>query len=83
VLLGLLALQLALGIGAYLARFSPIWIPGEQLTMLVLPVIHRLVAGLLLALAVVLAVRLCGAAPGAAVDRPRPAASFARGGAHA
>jgi cytochrome c oxidase assembly protein subunit 15 len=83
VLLGLLALQLALGIGAYLARFSPIWIPGEQLTMLVLPVIHRLVAGLLLALGVVLAVRLCGAAPGAAVDRPRPAATLARGGAHA
>ncbi len=51
--------------------------------MLVLPVFHRLVAGLLLALAVVLAVRLCGAAPGAAVDRPRPAATFARGGAHA
>lgn len=83
VLLGLLALQLALGIGAYLARFSPIWIPGEQLTVLALPVIHRLVAGLLLALAVVLAVRLCGAAPGAALDRPRRAATLARGGARA
>jgi cytochrome c oxidase assembly protein subunit 15 len=58
VLLALLGLQAALGIGAYLARFSPIWIPGEQATMLALPVIHRLVAGLILASTVVLAVRL-------------------------
>jgi cytochrome c oxidase assembly protein subunit 15 len=57
-LLGLLGLQLALGLGAYLARFSPIWIPGEQVTILVLPVVHRLVGGLLLAATVVLAVRL-------------------------
>jgi len=57
-LLGLLGLQLALGIGAYLARFSPIWIPGEQATILALPVVHRLVGGLLLAATVVLAVRL-------------------------
>ena len=57
-LLGLLGLQLALGIGAYLARFSPIWIPGGQATMLILPVVHRLVAGLLLAATVVLTVRL-------------------------
>jgi cytochrome c oxidase assembly protein subunit 15 len=61
-LLGLLGLQLALGLGAYLARFSPIWIPGEQVTILVLPVVHRLVGGLLLAATVVLAVRL-NAAP--------------------
>jgi cytochrome c oxidase assembly protein subunit 15 len=62
VLLVLLAAQLALGLGAYLARFSGIWIPGGQLTMLVLPVTHRLVGGLLLAGTVVLAVRLCVAA---------------------
>jgi heme a synthase len=61
-LLGLLGLQLVLGIGAYLARFSPIWIPGEQATILALPVVHRLVGGLLLAASVVLAVRL-NAAP--------------------
>jgi cytochrome c oxidase assembly protein subunit 15 len=60
-LLGLLGLQLALGIGAYLARFSPIWIPGEQATILALPVLHRLVGGLLLAATVVLAVRLTAA----------------------
>jgi heme a synthase len=58
VLLALLGLQAALGIGAYLARFSPIWIPGEQATMLALPVIHRLVGGLVLCAVVVLTVRL-------------------------
>ena len=58
VLLALLGLQVALGIGAYLARFSPIWIPGEQATMLALPVIHRLVGGLVLCAVVVLTVRL-------------------------
>jgi heme a synthase len=58
VLLVLLGVQLALGLGTYLARFSAIWIPGGQLTMLVLPVAHRLVGGLILATTVVLAVRL-------------------------
>jgi len=58
VLLGLLGIQAALGVGAYLARFSSIWIPGEQATMLVLPVLHRLVAGLMLCALVVLTVRL-------------------------
>jgi heme a synthase len=57
-LLALLGVQLALGIGAYLARFSPIWIPGEQATMLALPVAHRFVGGLILSATVVLAVRL-------------------------
>jgi heme a synthase len=57
-LLALLGLQAALGIGAYLARFSPIWVPGEQVTMLALPVIHRLVGGLVLCAVVVLTVRL-------------------------
>lgn len=65
-LLALLIVQLALGIGAYLARFSALSIPGGQLTMLMLPVSHRLVGGLLLASSVVLALRLW---PGAAADR--------------
>ena len=69
VLLALLIVQLALGIGAFLARFSGIWIPGGQLTMLVLPVSHRLAGGLLLAASVVLALRLWSAAPGIAEDR--------------
>jgi heme a synthase len=72
-LLALLGLQLGLGIGAYLARFSGVWIPGGQLTMLALPVAHRLVGGLILAAAVVLAVRvLAGARPApSAVTAPR------------
>jgi heme a synthase len=62
VLLVLLGVQLALGIGSYLARFSALWIPGGQLTMLVLPVAHRLAGGLILAAAVVLAVRVLASA---------------------
>ena len=65
----LLGVQLLLGMGSYLARFSAIWIPGGQLTMLVLPVAHRLAGGLLLATTVVAAVRVLAAArPTAVVD---------------
>jgi heme a synthase len=71
VLLALLIVQLALGIGAFLSRFSGLWIPGGQLTMLVLPVGHRLIGGLLLATSVVLGVRLWSATPGVVTDRPR------------
>jgi heme a synthase len=69
VLLGLLAVQLLLGLGAYLARFSLVWIPGGQITMLALPVAHRLAGGLVLAAVVVLAVRVLAG--------PRPARSGA------
>ncbi len=72
-LLGLLGLQLVLGVGSYLARFAAVWIPGGQLTMLALPVAHRLVGGLILAAAVVLAVRVVTAA------RPAPATLTAHG----
>jgi cytochrome c oxidase assembly protein subunit 15 len=72
-LLLLLGVQLALGIGSYLARFSAIWIPGGQLTMLVLPVAHRLAGGLILAAAVVLAVRVLAA------GRPAPSTVTAHG----
>ena len=54
----LLGIQLLLGIGSFLARFSPLWIPGEQLTVTALPVAHRLVGSLILAATVVLAVRV-------------------------
>jgi len=60
-LLVLLGVQLLLGVGSYLARFSSIWIPGEQLTMLLLPVAHRVVGSLLLGAAVVLALRTLAA----------------------
>ena len=72
-LLALLGLQLVLGVGSYLARFAAVWIPGGQLTMLALPVAHRLVGGLILAAAVVLAVRVITAA------RPAPAMLTAHG----
>lgn len=77
--LGLLGLQLLLGIGAYLARFSPLWIPGEQLTMLVLPVTHRLLGSLILGGAVILALRVvaAGGAARAAAPRERRAVSVA------
>src|SRR2546428_4422917 len=82
-LLALLGLQLALGIGAYLARFSSIWLPGEQATMLALPVAHRLVGGLLLAATVVLAVRVTatGVADGS-FQRARGGMGGAEGAPH-
>jgi cytochrome c oxidase assembly protein subunit 15 len=72
-LLGLLGLQLLLGAGSYLARFSSVWIPGGQLTILALPVAHRLVGGLILAAAVVLAVRVLAVRRSAPVRDVRPA----------
>jgi heme a synthase len=62
VLLVLLGVQLLLGVGSFLARFSSFWIPGEQLTIIALPVAHRLVGSLILAASVVLAVRVAGVA---------------------
>jgi cytochrome c oxidase assembly protein subunit 15 len=72
-LLVLLGVQLLLGVGAYLARFSPVWIPGGQLSMLLVPVAHRLAGGLVLATVVVLAVRVLTGA------RPAPSPAAARG----
>ena len=60
-LLAFLGVQLALGVGSYLARFSSIWIPGEQLTMLLLPVAHRVVGSLILGASVILALRATAA----------------------
>jgi cytochrome c oxidase assembly protein subunit 15 len=57
-LLVLLAVQLLLGVGSFLSRFSSIWIPGEQITMLALPVAHRLAGSLIFGATVMLAVRL-------------------------
>lgn len=70
-LLVLLVVQLGLGLGAYLARFSAVWIPGGQLTVLVMPVAHRATASAILAVAVVLALRVA-AAP-RPLGRPLPA----------
>jgi len=59
-LLVLLGIQLLLGVGSFLARFSSLWIPGEQLTVIALPVAHRLVGSLILAATVALSVRASG-----------------------
>ncbi len=69
VLLALLGVQLLLGVGSYVARFSSTWIPGEQTTMLLLPVAHRLVASLILGASVVLALRV-------SIGRTEPAGAF-------
>ena len=71
-LLVLLGVQLALGAGSFLARFSPLWIPGEQATVVFLPVAHRLVASLILGAVVALAVRVAGvnANPVPPLDKP-------------
>ena len=57
-LLILLGLQLLLGVGAYVGRFTALALPGDALLGLTLPVAHRLVGSLILAAAVVLALRV-------------------------
>jgi len=71
-LLVLLGLQLTLGAGSFLARFSSLWMPGGQTTVVLLPVAHRFVGSLILGAAVALAVRVSGVAanPLPALDKP-------------
>jgi len=59
-LLILLGLQLLLGVGAYVGRFTALTLPGGALSGLALPVAHRLVGSLILAATVVLALRVSG-----------------------
>src|SRR5262249_30639083 len=56
----LLGLQLLLGVGSFVVRFTPVWIPGGQLTMLALPVAHRLAASLIFGTTVLVGVRALG-----------------------
>lgn len=80
VMIALLTLQLLLGIGSFVSRFTSVWIPGGQLTMLLLPVSHRLVGSLILGAAVVAAVRVLAPAPAApATVRPAPHLRLVRG----
>jgi len=81
VLVLLLGLQLLLGAGSFVARFTSVWIPGGQLTMLVLPVTHRLIASLILGTAVIAAVRAAsaGRVEPARVARPTPTLRLVRG----
>jgi cytochrome c oxidase assembly protein subunit 15 len=79
-LIVLLTLQLLLGVGSFFSRFTSVWIPGGQLTMLVLPVSHRLVGSLILAAAVLAAVRVLAPAPPApAPVHPTPHLRLVRG----
>lgn len=54
----LLGVQLALGIGAYVARFTGLAVPGGATAALALPVAHRLTAAFLLGTTVALTLRL-------------------------
>jgi cytochrome c oxidase assembly protein subunit 15 len=62
-LLLLLGVQLLLGVGAFVGRFSSWPLPGGALTGLALPVAHRLVGSLLFGAVVVLALRVSPIAP--------------------
>jgi cytochrome c oxidase assembly protein subunit 15 len=57
-LTALLLLQLLLGLGAYVGRFTDLGLPGGQLAMVGLPVGHRAVAALVLGSTVALALQL-------------------------
>jgi cytochrome c oxidase assembly protein subunit 15 len=57
-MMGLLLAQLALGVGAYAARFTDLAVPGGQLAVVALPVLHRAMGALLLGSVVALALQL-------------------------
>ncbi|HSB68812.1 MAG TPA: COX15/CtaA family protein [Candidatus Methylomirabilis sp.] len=57
-LCGLLVLQLLLGLGTYLAEFTGVLLPLAPLSMLALPISHRLTGGLMLVTSLVLTLRL-------------------------
>ena len=54
----LLMVQLLLGVGAFTVRFTSVGVPGGQLAVIALPVLHRVVGALLFGSAVALALQL-------------------------
>ena len=54
----LLLVQLLLGVGAFTVRFTSVGVPGGQLAVIALPVLHRAVGALLFGSAVALALQL-------------------------
>ena len=50
--------QLLLGLGAYVVRFTSLGVPGGQLAVVALPVLHRALGALVLGSAVALALQL-------------------------
>ena len=71
-LLVLLGVQLVLGLGLLLARFSSVPIFGGQVAAVLLPVVHRLAGSLVLAAAVILAVRASTAVTHALLAQAEP-----------
>ncbi len=82
-LAGLLVAQLLLGLGAYLARFTGLALPGGAVAGLALPVAHRAVASLLLAAAVTITLTLWRGWPGRESPAPTvvPVPRLSRGAA--
>ncbi len=80
-LLAALGLQLLLGVGSFLVRFTSIALPGGQLTVLALPVAHRLLGSVILGGALVLALRTttAQAVPAARGGGVIPFAAVSRG----
>ena len=72
---GLLVLQVGLGLGAFLARFTALAVPGGDLAVVGLPVAHRAVSALLLALVVTLAMHAWRLAATGVATRQSTAAS--------
>ena len=60
---GLLVIQVGLGLGAFLARFTGVAVPGGEIAVIGLPVAHRAVSALLLGLVVTLALHAWRLAP--------------------
>ena len=71
-LLVLLGVQLVLGVGLLLARFSSVPVFAGQVAAVLLPVVHRLAGSLVLAAAVVLAVRASTAVTHALLAQAKP-----------
>ncbi len=70
-LLALVLVQLGLGLGAYVARFTGLAVPGGAAVALALPVAHRATGALLLGAALALALRLGRRLALVARDAPR------------
>ena len=74
----ILLAQLALGLGAYAARFTDLAVPGGQLAVVALPVLHRAGGALVLGSVVALALQLARRrALGAGIRAARPAVAVA------
>jgi cytochrome c oxidase assembly protein subunit 15 len=78
--LGLLGAQLGLGLGAYVARFTGWALPGGELAVIGLPVVHRLTGALLLVTAVTMALAARGTQAGSPARASRAAGPLAAPG---